>query len=657
MENSDHHDSSDTENENQAAWTGLLDPLVNAAPLRAAIPGAAVNESPSDAHVRIGLVNRTKEFPSRAEAKTFIRKNMFAGSKGEPCAEFALHYERFTCSQCDFHCRVHFEDPAIADTLKTGKCLLEVPTNAHQWHKHGCERLVRGIARGGWGVSSELRDECKSAKRAKTLVGEWARRVQPTEGGRLPTKRQISNMRSYDARKKNKEYATSPLEFLMRSDENTVVKTHFTTGASFTLLSRQDLVRECAKGDVLIVDSTYWSAPKNCWMANLGFTRYGSFVPVCVVIVTHPPDGNTSTKVHERAEEWTEVMKGFKEVLVEANVPGWEPRYVVRDHAGAIRLGVACVFPRAVQFVCYFHVQQAVKTWTKDNALDADTSRAMHDFMERLHFTDDIISFQTGWVIGERDFNTPAWNAFFHWNENAGRAEGGVNGVWSRCWLDCGDTATNCGVERYHRSLRSALKAHESLRCVATEVTGILAQTAATFMRVEGGELPIYFERREEDRVNEFTTMRERSREYLHALHGSAPGCVARGCALFLRRGKAVVCITRREYETLKQRRGESWARFEECSEVRKATAVECNCPAFLKSAWGFCKHTMAMKEFESLIVTPPRPPAAPVVPPALAVIDINRRVTRSSRSTPTPNGVPVGTLVHQFQQVKSSLE
>ena len=130
MDNSHHHDSSDTEsenNDNQAAWTGLLDPLVNAAPLRAAIPGAAVNESPSDAHVRIGLVNRTKEFPSRAEAKTFIRKNMFAGSKGEPCAEFALHYERFTCSQCDFHCRVHFEDPAIADTLKTGKCLLEVP--------------------------------------------------------------------------------------------------------------------------------------------------------------------------------------------------------------------------------------------------------------------------------------------------------------------------------------------------------------------------------------------------------------------------------------------------------------------------------------------------------------------------------------------------
>ena len=398
---------------------------------------------------------------------------------------------------------------------------------------------------------------------------------------------------------------------------------------------RPYLVAELVKQDQICVDATYWIAPKEGNVVTIGFTQYDSFIPVFFAVF-EPAKGEKCTESGDSyrydIEEFHRMVRSIAGEHPSAET--WVPRVAVRDHACAIRNGLRAVFANCEDFICYFHVKQALEKWLVANHVCEDLKKDMHLLMQTLHFTSDMDTYLLGLRVAQDTLNTPLWSEFFLWNEEAHRMPGGACERWSLAFSQAHDTTTNCGIERWHGHLKSRVResgrhtmGHLGLRDCVELLLGEFAHIE-NLMKVHSPRLsmPLYFETREDLRTEELAAATRKSVEYLHVLQKSA----AIGQTAFrwtrvhetnLPDGPSlVVMLDKFAHGVVVGRRDTGWGSFLKSQAVHVTTQVACSCVSYQTNAFLFCKHLIAVQAF--LLVCPIREvPAA--TPPRNALQDI----------------------------------
>ena len=622
----------------------------------------------------IGVTGVTKKFPTSEEAKEFIKANMFLQSRSQ---KKGSQHTKFFCVGCEFVARLYVN---VADEAQ-----LTLPDEP-RWHDAECARC----AKGRHGLSKELRATAllekprscveKELKRVATATVKHEPHVKPEEelqpeesvkpeDGPKPTPevkpvvhvvgvtaRQVTHVRRYEAGKHNEMYEKDPEAFFAKKfpGSTTSVGTH--ENARVMCGIRPGLVSDLIKQDQICVDATYWIAPRNGNVVTIGYTQYDSFIPVFFAVFEPLVKGEKCT---ETGESFKYAFEQFHNLVrsTTADVPAaaaWVPRVAVRDHACAIRNGLRAVFKDCQDFVCYFHVKQALERWLVEHHVCDELKKDMHRVMETLHFTTDMETYLLGLRVAQEKLITPLWKEFFLWNTEAHRMPGGACERWTLAYTQPHDTTTNCGIERWHGHLKSRVRCsgshtfgHLGLRdCVEL----LLREFGHIELLLHGKsprlEMPLYFEVRERLRGDELAAATRNRVEYLHELQRSAT--VGQSTFRWTRRStpegqSSVVLLDTFAHGVVVGHRGTGWGAFLASQAVHVTTKEACSCIAFKTNAFMFCKHVIAVQGF--LLVCPLRevpaatPPERGVRPATETVIDTTAELAPSATHPTTGRG------------------
>ena len=415
---------------------------------------------------------------------------------------------------------------------------------------------------------------------------------------------------------------------------------------------RSGLVAGLVKQDQICVDATYWVAPRNGHVVTIGYTEYDSFIPVFFAVFEPLAKGEKCT---ETGEAYKYVFEQFHNLVrsTAANVPAaaaWAPRVAIRDHACAIRNGLRAVFKDCEDFVCYFHVKQALERWLVENHVCADIKRDMHLLLETLHFTSDMKTYLLGLQVAQETLITPLWKEFFSWNTEAHRMPGGACERWSLAFTNPHDTTTNCGLERWHSHLKSRVRGSGSHTLGHLGIRDCVELLLTEFSHIElllhgwspRLEMPLYFETRERVRTEELAAATRKSVEYRDELQRSAT--VGQSTFRWTRVQSADGTSSVKMLDTFAHgviigRRDSGWGAFLASQAVHVTTAQACTCVAFKTNCFGFCKHVLAVQSF--LLVCPLRevpattPPERGFRPVTVTLDDTTEEPARSATVPP----------------------
>ena len=616
-------------------------------PAPVAPPQAAQELTPAQvtAHLAtIGVTGVEKRFACSADAKTFVKEKLFLRNKGFGKGS---PYCRFMCNPdgggCEFGVRLHVNLADEAVIMFQGE---------RRWHSADCARCAKGMH----GLSMELRaaavlngprrvveEECKRVMDADPLKveGEVHDRTHTVN----VTKRQLHNVRKYENKKDTAIYADDPDAFFEKAYPGSRTTNGTFDKARVVCGIRPYLVSRMLKQDQICVDATYWVAPKDGNVCTIGFTEYDSFVPVFFAVF-EPPKGEKCT---ESGDTYRYVFQQFENLVRTCagdypSAVAWVPRVAVRDHACAIRNGMRTVFANCEDFICYFHVKQALEQWLVSNQVCEDLKKDMHRVMESLHFSTDMDTYLLGLRVAQETLVTPLWGQFFAWNSDAHRMPGQPCERWSLAYSLSHDTTTNCGIERWHKHLKTRVReggrhtmGHLGLRDCAELMLKEFAHVEALLKGVSPRlELPLYFEKREDHRHEDFSSAKKRSVEYLHVLqkHAAVGQTTFRWKRLRPLNGpESVVLVDLFTHGVVIGRRDTSWASFLESQAIHITTREKCSCIAFQTNAFLFCKHVLAVQAF--MLVCPVQEvPAATPPRTALCEISVNSSVFVPPAST-----------------------
>ena len=597
---------------------------------------------------RLGVVDREKTFPSTEGAKDWIKQNLFLGARGKGKDS---PYVRYVCSSCPFVVRVHSGE----GDEKHVNFLEE-----NSWHSAECPRPAKGVH----GLSTGLRAAAKETA-PRTLLENECKRVlagtAPTAvAGTAPTaarlqvpltRRQAQNVRNYEANKARSNFDECPSTFLQAKFPGCIVSSGNFGNARVVCGMRPWLLSELIKQDQICVDATYWVAPKDGNVVTIGFTKYDSFVPTFFAVFEPLEKGEKCT---ESSASYAYVFSQFELFVraLAADIPAaatWAPRVAVRDMACEIKNGIQAVFANCADFVCWFHVKQALDRWFDDKKVCDELRTLMSRLMDTLHFSHDMSTFLEGLRVAQAELRSPMWMEFWAWNRAAHRMPGGANERWSLAHAIPNDTTTNCGIERWHGHMKSRVRSrgvningHLALRDCSEFILGELLNTES-LMKVSSTKgylnLPCYFERREATRAEDVSSMTQRSTEYQHVLqmHASTGQVVFQWTRVVVAGAPATskVVLLGDAGTSNFEHRSTSWNAFLRTQAVHTTTSTHCTCISFKTNAFCFCKHVIAVQSF--LLVCPPRETPA-TTPPR----DAQREDMRAVVLTPlNPNAAP----------------
>ena len=579
----------------------------------------------------LGVTGTTKNFATSAAAKNFIRDNMFMQSKGFGKGS---PYCRFICTGCELVLRLH------VNAVDEAQLLFDPD---QRWHSSDCTRCVKGKH----GLSQELRAAAVLSQPRRVVEGECKRVIDGApkiEDGEVHivnvTKRQAQNVRRYENKKHTALYAADPAAFFEKAYPGSKTSHGTFENAGVVCGIRPYLVSELIKQDQICVDATYWVAPKDGNVVTIGFTKFDTFIPVFFAVF----EPATGEKCTESGDMYRYVFDEFNRLV--RSIAGehptaetWSPRVAVRDHACAIRNGLRAVFPNCEDFICYFHVKQALERWLVLNHVCDELKKDMHLLMQTLHFSTDMETYLLGLRVAQDTLLTPMWAEFFSWNEDAHRMPGGACERWSLAFSQAHDTTTNCGIENWHGHLKKRVReserhtmGHLGLRdCVEL----FLGEFAHIEHLLKGNSprmsMPLYFETREESRAEDLAAATRKSVEYLHVLQKSA--AIGQDTFRWTRVHQSatpdapstVVLLDTFSHGVVVGRRNIDWDSFLKSQAVHVTTQHACSCVFFQTNTFGFCKHVIAVQAF--IRVCPIREvPAA--TPPRIAMQDLDTNTT-----------------------------
>jgi len=614
------------------------------------------NKRQVDCITQIGFTKQgnimSKKCPTKDDVEEIMKKAFL--QKGGPGGPKDAQYIRLRCVNfkalppCSFALYVY-------DLDDEGYELRTNPNPLCQWHAATCTRP----AKGQHGLTQQQRKIAVEKRPRKALLemmentAKNGREQQPQVADQQPqvvpqphvpepqaigvTRRMCRAVRSYTARMQKALYEEDPAAYIAEKFPGCVVTKFDVENTTVHTLTRPwllSLVQNC-DGGRLYADGTYWVVNRHGNLVTLCVEIHATFIPVFAAVSETDDD----SRAPESTQHLTTIFEAFAKAINDLLLISWTPNMLIRDHASAFIKACRAVFGNSVaDALCFFHVQQANECHIKLEVKSRDIGDEMLELAQIFRYC-TMEEYDHGLQLAERELGVayPVWARWFSLNRNAGRAPGGINQAWIGTYED------NCGIERWHETLKATAVAHGHLRghlptrtvleilCeLFTENEKLLNTTSPKL------SLPIFFEKREEKMADLTRTAKKDSEMYQAALEREG----IRSYPVFMTSTRDEVrVITDYELGIMTVAARESFQAWRAMRRVYRVCPDSCTCPAFVSLK--FCKHQVAMKAYaDSNNLPSPRGRLA-VIPQAISTLPQSHNAAKHAENASTPERQP----------------